>query len=103
MNLFTKMWRATKWGSAPPRDPVVAAWFGGRDTHAGVTVTPEEAIKLNAVYAAVKVIAETVAWIPLVLYRRTADDGREKDRDHPLFTLLRERPNRWQRHPHSCN
>ena len=26
--------RATKGASAPPRDPVVAAWFGGGDTAA---------------------------------------------------------------------
>ena len=61
----------------------------------GVTVTAATAESISAVYAAVAAISETVASLPLDIYRRTAD-GREKDRNHPLQVLLHDEPNPMQ-------
>lgn len=36
----------------------------------------------------ISVIAETLASVPLSVYRRTEDGGREKASDHPLYTVL---------------
>ena len=38
----------------------------------GVSVTPSRAMQLSAVYACVRILAETVASLPLVLYERQA-------------------------------
>lgn len=62
---------------------------------AGVHVDHHSAEGVSAVYACVSAIAETVASLPLDVYRRT-NDGREKDRSHPLYKLLHDTPNDWQ-------
>lgn len=48
---------------------------------------------LSTVYACVSAISETIASLPLVLYRRTPDDGREKAKEHPLYSVLHDQPN----------
>lgn len=62
---------------------------------AGVAVNPKSAEGISAVYAAVAAISESVASLPLDIYRRT-EDGREKARTHPLFKLLHSEPNEQQ-------
>lgn len=68
---------------------------GGADSAAGVNVTPSRALQQATVYACVRVLSEVVAQLPLFVYVR---EGRAKrrDPDHPLFPLLRARPNGWQ-------
>jgi HK97 family phage portal protein len=56
-------------------------------------VTPESAIRFSAVYGCVKVISETLASVPLVVYRRRGDGGKDKAKEHPLYRLLRTKPN----------
>ena len=92
----TGMFRASN-PSAHPRDPVVAAWWGsGGATAAGVNVTPDVAMRQSAVFACVRVLAETLAAVPLKVYRRLDPRGKEVDRDHRLWTILHDRPNAWQ-------
>lgn len=62
----------------------------------GVSVTPDTARRCAAVLACVRVLAETIAHLPFVLYRRDASGGRIRETEHPLFTLLHDSPNRWQ-------
>tara|TARA_R110000803_G_scaffold209612_1_gene279584 strand:+ start:2303 stop:3481 length:1179 start_codon:yes stop_codon:yes gene_type:complete len=61
----------------------------------GATVTPETALTFSAVYAAVRVISETISQLPLNYYIKT-DNGREKHTASPLFTLLNAEPNAIQ-------
>lgn len=56
-------------------------------------VTPRSAESVSAVYACVSAIAETIASLPLVLYRRTDEDGRDRAKDHPLYRVLHDSPN----------
>ncbi len=63
---------------------------------AGVRVSGEAAMRLSAVYASVRVLAETMASLPFVLCRRKPDGGRDLITDHWLYQLLARRPNRWQ-------
>lgn len=51
------------------------------------TVTPNTALQLATVYACVRVLAESVAMLPLILYERTAST-RNPATDHPLFPIL---------------
>ncbi len=76
-----------------PQNAVSAAWsfvFGG--SNAGKSVNPQSAIQMSAVYACVRVIAETVASLPLHVYENT-DDGSIKAHEHPLYSLLHDEPN----------
>ena len=50
-------------------------------------------LRTSAVWACVRIIADTVASLPLVLYRRRADGSRERAVSHPLYTLLHDQPN----------
>ncbi len=67
---------------------------GRRATTAGVDVTEAKSITLSSVFACVRVIAEDVASLPTIIYRRT-DDGRGKERasDMPLYRVLKLSPN----------
>jgi HK97 family phage portal protein len=61
---------------------------------AGVPVTPILAENLSSVFACVQIISETVATLPLVVYR-LAGDGKNPDPSHPVARLFRE-PNALQ-------
>jgi len=56
-------------------------------------VTAEAALSYSAVLACVRVIAESVASLPLILYRRRSDGGKERAADHRLYRLLHDAPN----------
>lgn len=61
----------------------------------GLAVTPETAMRVSAVMACVRVLGETVASLPLHVYRRLPD-GKERATDHPLEKILNRQPNDWQ-------
>ena len=63
---------------------------------AGVRITPETALQCSAFLACVRVISESVASLPLHVFRRLASGGKEKAPDHPLYRLLHRAPNPWQ-------
>lgn len=62
-------------------------------SNSGVSVDEETALKTSAVFACVKVLAETVASLPLVLYDETVDGNKEKAKQHPLYWVLHDIPN----------
>jgi HK97 family phage portal protein len=49
-------------------------------------------MQTTAVYACVRILAETIASLPLNVYRST-DNGKEKAIDHQLYYLLHDEPN----------
>lgn len=65
-------------------------------TSSGMRVSPDSALRLASVYACVRVLSETMASLPLVVYQRRADGGKDKITDHWLYRLLANRPNRFQ-------
>lgn len=62
----------------------------------GQRVSAESAMRVAAVATCVRILSETLASLPLVIYRRLPGGGREPAPDHPLYQLLHDRPNRWQ-------
>ncbi|MBT2215843.1 phage portal protein [Virgibacillus dakarensis] len=66
--------------------------FGGAKTHSGVTVNEENAMTSTAVYASQKVIFETVASLPLIIYQKQ-NKGKARAPDHHLYQLLHDQPN----------
>jgi len=69
--------------------------YGGGETYAGMAVSEESALSVAAVFGCVRVLAEDVAKIPLIFYRRI-ERGRERAPDHRLYDLLHNRPNEYQ-------
>ncbi len=61
-------------------------------TPSGVSVTPHKALHHSAVYACVRILAETVASLPLIMYERL-ERGKRRAADHSLYELLKNRPN----------
>ena len=58
----------------------------------GKTVNEFTAMQTTAVYACVRILAETLAALPLQMYRYTPG-GKERVYDHPLYHLLHDEPN----------
>ena len=61
-------------------------------TAAGVAVTPTTALTNTAVLAAVRVLAESVASLPLIVYERL-ERGKQRAPQHWLYPLLHDAPN----------
>ncbi|RMD51721.1 phage portal protein, partial [Candidatus Parcubacteria bacterium] len=53
----------------------------------GQLVTPETAQRLAAVYACITVISESVAMMPINLFRQVDERTKEPANDHPLYKL----------------
>ena len=64
-----------------------------QSTSTGIAVTPDSALRASAVFACVKVISETIAQLPLILYRRRTDGGKDRVTDHPLYRIAGTKPN----------
>ena len=92
LNPFKYLIRAIK-GAARP-----GAWddywyqLHERPTVTGRDISESTAMAHITVHACVKVIAESLSSLPLILYRRIGD-GKERASDHPLFGILHDRPN----------
>lgn len=65
----------------------------GQQSNSGVDVDEESSLRISAVYACVKVIAETIASLPLVLLKELSNGDNEKAKQHPLYSVLHDSPN----------
>ena len=63
------------------------------NSNSGVQVDELRAMQTSAVYACVKILAETVASLPLHLYKKGKNGKKEMAEQHPLFSCLYELPN----------
>lgn len=61
----------------------------------GVRVTAESAMRFSVVFACVRVVSEDVAKLPLFLYRRLPNGGKERAIDHWAYRLMHDKPNAW--------
>lgn len=88
-NPFSGLFRARD----KPQNAVSSApsFYFGTST-SGKSVTPSSAVQVSAVYACVRVIAETIASLPVHVYEVT-DNGSRKATEHPLYRLLHDEPN----------
>lgn len=88
-NPFSGLFRARD----KSRDAVSSApsfYFG--TSSSGKSVTPSSAVQASAVYACVRVIAGTIASLPVHVYEVT-DNGSRKATEHPPYRLLHDEPN----------
>ena len=89
-SLFEK--RASLIGGSHPSSP--SAWLtSGADTFAGVNVTPDNALGVAAIFAAVRCGSETTAVLSIDLFKRLDGGGKKVERDHGASWVMREQPN----------
>lgn len=67
-------------------------WFGGGKSKSGADVNEDTAVKVTAVFACIRLLAQTIASLPLHTYQRL-EDGKSKAFNHPLYHLLHDLPN----------
>lgn len=67
-------------------------WLGGPESATGIRVSQDNAMKYSAVYGCVKLLSETVASIPFIVYKKLAK-GKERAVDHGLYRILHTQPN----------
>lgn len=111
MSLWTRIFGGRATQSPEPRAAVQSAGGGtlittpqeleealrrGSVSASGVSVTPDTAMRVAAVYACVRIRSGVVANMPLHIKRRVDDRTREDASDHPLWPIFRRRPNHWQ-------
>lgn len=88
--IISKLWEPRAgpknnfWGST------YSFFFGS--TTSGKTVNEKTAMQTTAVYACVRILAETIASLPLHTYRYT-ETGKEKASYHQIYNLLAYEPN----------
>lgn len=67
-------------------------WLGGNETSSGEVVDEETGMKMSAVYACVRVLSQSVAKLPLHVYKE--ENGIKMiEKTHPVSYLLETRPN----------
>lgn len=59
----------------------------------GQSITTDRSMSYSPFWSAIRVLSETVAQLPLVIYRRLPDGGKERVVDHPLYPVLHDAPN----------
>ena len=71
-------------------------WYEPVSRYHDKDITPQTALGQTPVWAAVNLISGTLGSLPLLLYKEIPDGGKEKDRENPLYTMLRWQPNNFQ-------
>lgn len=68
-------------------------WAGGSSTLSGEQIGPQTALSISAYFAAIRALSEDVAKLPLILYRRLANGGKEREKKNPIYKILHDVPN----------
>ena len=88
--IISKLWEPR----AAPKNSLIGSsysfFFGG--TSSGKTVNERTAMQTTAVYSCVRILAETVASLPLHTFKHT-EGGKEKATEHSIYHLLADEPN----------
>jgi HK97 family phage portal protein len=66
--------------------------FGATESAAGIRVNRKSALTHSPVWRGVNLVSRDVAKLPVDVFRRTKD-GKEADKDHPAYRLLKRQPN----------
>jgi HK97 family phage portal protein len=77
-----------------PTDEWIKTTFGsGNETWTGESIVEVDALRISAVFACVRVLAESVSTLPCITYERMPDGTRRRALDHPYYRLLHDAPN----------
>lgn len=74
----------------------LAFMLSAGQTASGMAINPSTALKISTVWACVKLISETIASLPAIVYQRDANGDKTRATNHPLYDLLHTQPNQGQ-------
>lgn len=74
-------------------DALMDGQLGGTASGTGIWVDAGTAMTSAVVYACVNVLAQTIASLPLLVYRRLPSGGKERSPEHRLYSILHDAPN----------
>ena len=90
MGIFSGLFRSRD----KPQNKIGGGWhFLSGGTSSGKAVNERTAMQTSAVYACVRILAESIAGLPLHIYHYKDDGGTGKIVRHPLYHLLHDAPN----------
>lgn len=94
MSLFSDVTRAVALSMLGRKSETDDFWFQavGGETYAGVEVNEETALNYSAVFAATRVLSESIGSLPLMLMRRVGDKATRKATEHPLWRIIHDEP-----------
>ncbi len=72
--------------------PKLKSALGAILSKVGIHINAKNALQTTAVFACVRLLSESIASLPLFLYRKT-ETGKEKATDDPLYSVLHDVPN----------
>ena len=84
---------ATVFSGVPMTSPRLSEIFGAPTTKAGQVVTESQAMSIAAVFAAVRLLSETMACLPASVYRQGGGGRRDPALTHPAYKLIHTAPN----------
>lgn len=93
MTLYGRIKRAVRAFTLQDLDKQMDEAFNGTPALSGVDVSATTAMTFSAFWNGVLQISQTVASLPLPIYRRIGETGRERDRTHFLYGLLNRKAN----------
>lgn len=96
---FTKSKADTETKSLSSPQDWLLEMFGSTPTQSGVSVSPESALRVPAVSAAVRAISEAVSTLDIEVVRGNPDGTETPDPSHPILALLRGDANDWTTGP----
>jgi len=91
--IFDALLPARLSGTANPDQWLIDWVRDGQMTPSGETINEETALTCAAVYAAVRILSEGIASLPLELFERLPDGRRRAAEDHSLYRVLHDEPN----------
>ena len=90
-NWISKLWEKRSTLANP--SGWMISWLGGGKTASGQQVNETSALQASAVYACVRLISETIASLPLQIYKRGPGNSRELAPEYRWFEPLHSLPN----------
>lgn len=85
MGLFDFLKRRRSWANLDA--------FNGQETTSGARVTDDSVMGIPAVFACVRVLAESIAALPLITYERLDNGDKQRARGFSLYSILHDIPN----------
>lgn len=94
LNLIKRIFRSFH-PSQIPTERGDRIWVAWGETSSGEIVSEEAALRYSAVFSCIRVLAESIAQLPLKVYERFGDDSRQVAKDFYLYPLLSLQPNAY--------
>lgn len=89
MGIFSAMFQNSTTSASTPSQWLVDM-FGGGATATGIKVNEQTALQSTTVFACARILAESIASLPLPVYKRLNGKGKARAPDHSLYSVLDE-------------